>query len=614
MKDRQISGADDAARRQNKGMKNYTIHGINGPVITVAGKTDLDMMETVYIGNARLIGEVINISTEKTTIQCYENTTGVRPGEPVSRTGMPMSATLAPGLLTGMYDGIGRPLKKLEEISGHFIAPGIDVPAVDTERLWDTDMKLSVGDTLAPGMIFAECDETQVVRHRCIVPEGMSGKVTFAAPSGAHTVVEPLIRYVDDEGEEHELSMLRRWPIRKPRPVKKRLPISEPLVTGQRVIDTLFPLAKGGAAAIPGGFGTGKTMLQHQLAKWSDADIIVYVGCGERGNEMTQVLEEFSGLIDPRTGRSMLERTIMIANTSNMPVAAREASIYTGVTFAEYYRDMGYNVALMADSTSRWAEALREISGRLEEMPAEEGYPAYLPSRLSAFYERAGQVETLSGEKGSVSIIGAVSPQGNDFSEPVTQNTKRFIRVFWALDKPLAYARHYPAVNWTTSYSEYTLELDEWFRREVAPDFPALRSRIQNILAEENRLMDIVKLIGSDLLAEEQKLTLETARCIRVGFLQQNALHELDCSVPLKKQYGMMKLIIRTHDRARTLVTKAIPVSQMKKEGIFDLLCRMKFELPNDDLTAVDELTSRISSMFAEIEKRYDIAPEEAAK
>ena len=591
-------------------MKKYTIYGINGPVVTIAGKTDLNMMETVYIGNARLIGEVINISTGKTTIQCYENTTGVRPGEPVSRTGMPMSATLAPGLLTGMYDGIGRPLKALEAVSGHFIAPGIDVPAVDTEKLWDVEIKLKPGDEIKPGLIFAECDETPVVRHRCIVPDNVHGKVTFAAESGQHTVVEPIIKYVDEDGEEHELTMLVRWAIRKPRPVAKRLPISEPLVTGQRVIDTLFPLAKGGAAAIPGGFGTGKTMLQHQLAKWSDADIIVYVGCGERGNEMTQVLEEFSGLIDPRTGRSMLERTIMIANTSNMPVAAREASIYTGVTFAEYYRDMGYNVALMADSTSRWAEALREISGRLEEMPAEEGYPAYLPSRLSAFYERAGQVETLSGEKGSVSIIGAVSPQGNDFSEPVTQNTKRFIRVFWALEKSLAYARHYPAVNWTTSYSEYTLELDDWFRHNVAPDFPALRTRVQNILSEENRLMDIVKLIGSDLLADEQKLTLETARCVRVGFLQQNAMHEVDCSVPVKKQYEMMKLIIEVSDRAKGLISKSIPVSQVKNAGIFDLLCRMKFDLPNDDLTAVDKLREKLAGLFSEIEKRYDISPE----
>ncbi len=595
-------------------MKNYTIYGINGPVVTIAGKTDLNMMETVYIGDSRLIGEVINISTEKTTIQCYENTTGVRPGEPVVRSGMPMSATLAPGLLTGMYDGIGRPLKALEKCSGHFIAPGLDVPAVDTEKKWDVEIPLKTGDEIASGMIFAECDETSIIRHRCIVPENVHGRITFANESGKYTVTDILIKYLDDEGEEHTLSMLTRWAIRRPRPVKERLPISEPLITGQRVIDTLFPIAKGGASAIPGGFGTGKTMLQHQLAKWSDADIIVYVGCGERGNEMTQVLEEFAELIDPKTGRSMLERTIMIANTSNMPVAAREASIYTGVTFAEYYRDMGYNVALMADSTSRWAEALREISGRLEEMPAEEGYPAYLPSRLSAFYERAGQVETLSGRKGSVSIIGAVSPQGNDFSEPVTQNTKRFIRVFWALEKSLAYARHYPAVNWTSSYSEYTLELDDWFRKNVAPDFPKLRAAVQHTLSEENRLMDIVKLIGSDLLADEQKLTLETARCIRVGFLQQNAMHETDCCVPPKKQYEMMKLILSVNDRAKRLVAKSIPVSQIKQSGIFDLLCRMKFDLPNDDMSAVTELSDKISGMFSEIEKRYDISPLEEAR
>lgn len=592
-------------------MKNYTIYGINGPVVTVEGKTDLSMMETVYIGNARLIGEVINISDQKTTIQCYENTTGVRPGESVVRTGSPMSATLAPGLLTGMYDGIGRPLKALEKMSGHFIAPGLDVPAVDTKKLWDVDILLSDGDEIHAGTVFAECDETYVIRHRCIAQYGVHGKVTFAAKSGKYTVCDTLIKYIDDEGDEHELSMLTKWAIRHPRPIKKRLPISEPLITGQRVIDTLFPIAKGGASAIPGGFGTGKTMLQHQLAKWSDADIIVYVGCGERGNEMTQVLEEFAELVDPKTGRSMLERTIMIANTSNMPVAAREASIYTGVTFAEYYRDMGYNVALMADSTSRWAEALREISGRLEEMPAEEGYPAYLPSRLSAFYERAGQVETLSGQNGSVSIIGAVSPQGNDFSEPVTQNTKRFIRVFWALEKSLAYARHYPAVNWNTSYSEYTLELDEWFKKNISPDFPALRTKMQNILSEESRLMDIVKLIGSDLLADEQKLTLETARCIRVGFLQQNAMHELDCSVPPKKQYEMMKIILFVNNRAKALISKSIPVSQMKNSGIFDLLCRMKFDLQNDGDFGIDTIYEKIAKLFSEIEKRYDISPEE---
>ena len=588
-------------------MSELEIYGINGPVITIKGKTDLQMMETVYIGNARLIGEVIGLTEERTTIQCYENTTGVRPGEPVSRTGMAMSATLGPGLLTGMYDGIGRPLKMLEAASGHYIAPGIDVPGIDTNKKWSVEVKMKAGDEIKPGDIYAECDETSAVRHRLIAPPEATGKVTFAAPDGDYTVNDTIIKYETAEGEEKTLTMLRRWPIRKPRPISKRLPITEPLITGQRVIDALFPIAKGGAAAIPGGFGTGKTMLQHQLAKWSDADIIVYVGCGERGNEMTQVLEEFSDLHDPRTGKSMLERTIMIANTSNMPVAAREASIYTGVTFAEYYRDMGYNVAMMADSTSRWAEALREISGRLEEMPAEEGYPAYLPSRLSAFYERAGYVETLSHEKASVSIIGAVSPQGNDFSEPVTQNTKRFIRCFWALEKALAYARHYPAVNWTTSYSEYTLELDDWFKANVAHDFPELRTKISNILSEENSLMDIVKLIGSDLLAEEQKLILETARVIRTGFLQQNAMHETDCYVPIRKQYLMMKYILQSHGRAKTLVAKSIPVSELRSAGIFDILGRMKYDIPNEDESKFDDMWQKITSLFSDIEKKYDI-------
>ncbi len=588
-------------------MSELEIYGINGPVITIKGKTDLQMMETVYIGNARLIGEVIGLTEERTTIQCYENTTGVRPGEPVSRTGMAMSATLGPGLLTGMYDGIGRPLKMLEAASGHYIAPGIDVPGIDTNKKWSVEVKVKAGDEIRPGDIYAECDETSAVRHRLIAPPEATGKVTFAAPDGDYTVNDTIIKYETAEGEEKTLTMLRRWPIRKPRPISKRLPITEPLITGQRVIDALFPIAKGGAAAIPGGFGTGKTMLQHQLAKWSDADIIVYVGCGERGNEMTQVLEEFSDLHDPRTGKSMLERTIMIANTSNMPVAAREASIYTGVTFAEYYRDMGYNVAMMADSTSRWAEALREISGRLEEMPAEEGYPAYLPSRLSAFYERAGYVETLSHEKASVSIIGAVSPQGNDFSEPVTQNTKRFIRCFWALEKALAYARHYPAVNWTTSYSEYTLELDDWFKANVAHDFPELRTKISNILSEENSLMDIVKLIGSDLLAEEQKLILETARVIRTGFLQQNAMHETDCYVPIRKQYLMMKYILQSHEKAKTLVAKSIPVSELRSAGIFDILGRMKYDIPNEDESKFDDMWQKITSLFSDIEKKYDI-------
>ena len=392
---------------------------------------------------------------------------------------------------------------------------------------------------------------------------------------------------------------------KKAAPRKKRLAPATPLITGQRVIDTLFPIAKGGAAAIPGGFGTGKTMLQHQLAKWSDADIIIYIGCGERGNEMTQVLEEFSELIDPKNNKSMLERTVLIANTSNMPVAAREASIYTGITIAEYYRDMGYHVAVMADSTSRWAEALREISGRLEEMPAEEGFPAYLPSRLSAFYERSGIVETLGGSVGSLSIIGAVSPQGNDFSEPVTQNTKRFIRCFWALEKSLAYSRHYPAINWTTSYSEYLAELDDWFSENVNPNFNKCRARIKSILNEENQLMEIVKLIGSDLLADDQKLILEIARVIRAGFLQQNATHANDAYVPIAKQYLMLEAIIKLYDRAKEVISYSVPASQLKDSGVFDMLIRSKYEIPNDKLEMFGDLWDNIEKRIKEIEDRY---------
>ena len=570
------------------------IQGINGPVITVPGKTELSMMEEVYVGKGRLIGEVIGITDAAATIQVYENTTSLRPGEPVERTGYPMRCMLAPGLLTGIYDGIGRPLDKIEERTGAFIGAGVNVPTVDTEKTWPIEIKVAPGDEVQPGTVYAVTMETPSVQHRMIVPDGVSGTVSWAAPDGDYTVEQPLIK-IKTETAERTLNAVTYHPIRKPRPVKERVAAAEPLITGQRVIDTMFPIAKGGAAAIPGGFGTGKTMLQHQLAKWSAADIIVYVGCGERGNEMTQVLSEFSELIDPKTGRSMLERTVLIANTSNMPVAAREASIYTGVTIAEYYRDMGYDVALMADSTSRWAEALREISGRLEEMPAEEGFPAYLPSRLSAFYERAGAVHTLSGAPGSVSIIGAVSPQGNDFSEPVTQNTKRFIRCFWALEKSLAYARHYPAINWMNSYSEYQLELAPWFDTHVAPDFTALRVRLGAILQEEDRLMEIVKLIGSDLLANDQRLTLEIAKCIRVGFLQQNAFVPQDAYVPLDKQYQMMKIILMTYDKAKELVARQIPISVMQHAGVFDLLVRLRYHL--SDAEGENEADAKIGTV-----------------
>jgi len=559
------------------------IFSINGPVVKVRDTKDFSMLEMVYVGDKRLIGEVIGISAEETTIQVYESTTGLKPGEPVEGSGMPMSATLGPGILTNIFDGIERPLKKLEEVSGAFIAEGADVPVLDTRKRFDVTVTVKVGEFLHGGDIYATCPETPVIEHRCMVPPDMSGEVVWAAKDGRYRITDKILEIKTDSGKTVELTLCQKWPIKKSRPFKERLPISKPLVTGQRVIDTIAPIAKGGTAAVPGGFGTGKTMTQHQLAKWCDADIIVYIGCGERGNEMTQVLEEFSQLVDPRTGKALTDRTVLIANTSNMPVAAREASIYTGITLAEYYRDMGYHIAIMADSTSRWAEALREISGRLEEMPAEEGFPAYLPSRISQFYERAGYVETLNGKEGSVSIIGAVSPQGSDFSEPVTQNTKRFVRCFWALDKSLAYARHYPAINWNDSYSEYIDDLADYYTETVSPDFMPYRQRIANILHEENKLMEIVKLIGSDVLPEDQKLVIEIARVVRVGFLQQNAYHKDDTYVPLEKQFKMMEVILALYDRCKAAVLdRGMTVNSILETGLFERVIKMKYDIPND--------------------------------
>ncbi len=580
---------------------NNTIFSINGPVVTVRNTTDFSMLEMVYVGEKRLVGEVIGITSQATTIQVYEVTTGLRPGEPVYPTGSPMSVTLGPGIVTNIFDGIERPLKVLEKETGAFIGEGCNVPALDEERLWAVNMTSKPGDVLAEGQIYATCQETPVIEHRFMVTPGLSGTVTFAAPSGEYKLNDTILKLTDDAGKVHDLTLCQKWPIRIARPVKERLPITKPLVTGQRVIDTLFPIAKGGTAAIPGGFGTGKTMTQHQLAKWCDADMIVYIGCGERGNEMTQVLEEFSELIDPRTGKALTDRTVLIANTSNMPVAAREASIYTGITLAEYYRDMGYHVAIMADSTSRWAEALREISGRLEEMPAEEGFPAYLPSRLSQFYERAGDMVALCGAEGSVSVIGAVSPQGADFSEPVTQNTKRFVRCFWALDKALAYARHYAAINWTTSYSEYIDDLSKWYAENVDRSFLKRRQEITTLLQEENKLLEIVKLIGADVLPDDQKLIIEISRVIRVGFLQQNAFHKEDTYVPLLKQLKMMEVIMHLYNQSRALVAKGIPVRLISETGLFDKLVKMKYDIPNDRLDLFDSYYADIDSALRSI-------------
>lgn len=577
-------------------MQENIIFGINGPVVTVKGHTELSMMETVYVGNARLIGEVIKVDSEYTTIQVYEETTGLRPGEPVVSTGSPLSVTLGPGIIGNIFDGIQRPLPEIEKKFGAFIGRGADFGALNTEKKYKVTVTVKVGDVLKGGDVFAICPETSVITHKAMVSPLLCGEVTGTVSDGEYTVNDTIIKIKQSNGEIAELSLAQKWPIRNPRPVAKRLPATKPLITGQRVIDSVFPIAKGGAAAIPGGFGTGKTMTQHQLAKWCDADIIIYVGCGERGNEMTQVLSEFSEILDPKTGKPLLDRTVLIANTSNMPVAAREASIYTGITLAEYYRDMGYHTALMADSTSRWAEALREISGRLEEMPADEGFPAYLPSRLSEFYERSGYVQNLNGTEGSISLIGAVSPQGSDFSEPVTQNTKRYTRCFWALDKALAYARHYPAINWNLSYSEYTNDLSNWYRDNISPLFMTYRDEICAILLEENSLMEIVKLIGSDVLPDDQKLVIEIARVIRVGFLQQNAFHKEDTFVPLEKQFKMMEVILHLYHRAKEIVARQIPISKITATGLFDKLIQIKYDIPNDRLDMFDQYKKDIDT------------------
>ena len=580
---------------------NSVIYSINGPVVKVKQATEFSMLEMVYVGNARLMGEVISVNKDFTTIQVYETTTGLKPGEPVYSTGNPISVTLGPGILRNIFDGIERPLQEMAKESGAFIATGSNVAPLDVHKKWDVKVVAKVGDEVSGGFIYATCKETELIEHRCMVSPYLSGKVVEVVNDGEYTINDVIMKIEDKDGNIHECTLCQRWPIKKARPVTKRLPISRPLVTGQRVIDTLFPIAKGGTAAIPGGFGTGKTMTQHQLAKWCDADIIVYVGCGERGNEMTQVLEEFSELIDPKSNRPLTDRTVLIANTSNMPVAAREASIYTGLTLAEYYRHMGYHVAIMADSTSRWAEALREISGRLEEMPAEEGFPAYLPSRLSQFYERAGYMQTLNDKEGSVTIIGAVSPQGADFSEPVTQNTKRFVRCFWALDKALAYARHYFAINWNQSYSEYVPDLERWFNKNVSPKFVRDRQELASILAEETKLQEIVKLMGSDVLPDDQKLVIEVAKVVRVGYLQQNAFHPDDTYVPLEKQLKMMEVILYLNKRGKEFVALGKPVRLLVETGIFDKVVKMKYDVPNNNIALLDDYMNDIDKAVASV-------------
>jgi len=581
-----------------------TVIGINGPVVRAQGSRQATMLELVHVGEDRLVGEIIGLEGELLTIQVYEETSGMRPGAPVYGTGMPLSVELGPGLLRSIFDGIQRPLPVMEMRSGSFIGRGVHLTPLYRKDRWQFTPKRKPGESVSGGAILGVVPETPAVEHRVMVPPDVAGTLTWIAAEGEYTIADPIAR-VRTEAGERELTMMQQWPVRRPRPYLRRLPPSEPLITGQRVLDTLFPLAKGGAAAIPGGFGAGKTVTQHSIAKWSDAQIVVYIGCGERGNEMTEVLQDFPGLVDPRTGRPLMERTVLVANTSNMPVAAREASIYTGITIAEYYRDMGYHVALMADSTSRWAEALREISGRLEEMPAEEGYPAYLAARLAEFYERAGYVEALSGERGSVSVIGAVSPPGGDFSEPVTQHTKRFIRCFWALDKSLASARHFPSVNWLESYSEYLDDVAGWWRAQVGEDWRSMRAQAMDILNQESRLEQIVKLVGPDALPDEQRLILEAARLLREGFLQQNALDAVDAYSTVQKQIRMLDLILHFYARAKRVIERGALIVVIRELPVVNDLIRIKTLVTNDQLDRLDQVRRDIDEQMDQLEAEY---------
>ena len=583
------------------------ITDINGPVVKADNMSIYKVRDMVIVGDMKLIGEIISIDEDVATIQVYEETQGLKVGESIESTGMPLSVTLGPGIIGNIFDGIQRPLQRIYDMTGDFIAEGIGLISIDKEKLWDVEILTKVGDKLTAGQIFATVQETSFINHKVTVPPNIRGTVTEVLPSGKYSIDTEVLTLVDENNLTHKLKLYHTWPVRVPRPVKTRMPISKPLITGQRVIDVFFPIAKGGTSALPGGFGTGKTMTQHQLAKWSDADIIVYIGCGERGNEMTDVLEEFPKLIDPRTGKPLMERTILIANTSNMPVAAREASIYTGITIAEYYRDMGYHVAIMADSTSRWAEALREISGRLEEMPAEEGYPAYLPSRIAQFYDRAGYVKTLSQKEGSITVIGAVSPPGGDFSEPVTENTKRFVTAFIGLDKNLAYIRHYPAVNYLTSYSGYTAMIKEYYDDNISPELLKLRAKMMKLLSEDDKLNQIVQLVGEDVLPNDQRILIEMAKVLKKGFLQQNAMHEVDSYVPLDKQYKMLQVIDNLYDSAEKAVKKQIALTKIKNDDLFEEVIKMKYNIPNEDYDEkFDELNKKIKDYFLKLTENND--------
>jgi len=577
---------------------------ISGPVVRARGSRHVGMLELVEVGEERLVGEVIGLRGDIITVQVYEETAGMQTGAPIFGTGLPLSVELGPGLIQSIYDGVQRPLPLIEKAMGSFINRGARFDPISRDKRWKYTPKAKVGDEVKGGMILGTAMETDTFEHHVMVHPDDKGTLTWVAAPGEYTVAEPIARLKVGK-EEKELTMLQRWPVRRPRPFVRRLGHSIPLITGQRILDTFFPVAKGGAAGIPGPFGSGKTVTQHSIAKWADAQVIVYIGCGERGNEMTEVLQEFPHLVDPRSGRPLMERTVLIANTSNMPVAAREASIYTGITIAEYYRDMGYSVALMADSTSRWAEALREVSGRLEEMPAEEGYPAYLAGRLAEFYERAGSVENLNGSQGSVTIVGAVSPPGGDFSEPVTQHTKRFIRCFWALDKSLASARHFPAINWLDSYSEYLEDVADWWREKVGKDWFGMRNHAMELLSEESRLSQIVKLVGPDALPYAQRMVLETARLIREGILQQNATDPVDAYSSVEKQIRLLELVLYFHERGMNVIRRGAPISVVHDLPIVDTLIRAKSTVTNDELNKLDDLQKQIDEQMSKLDAEY---------
>jgi V/A-type H+-transporting ATPase subunit A len=575
------------------------IRKIAGPLIIAEGMNDAGMFDVVAVSEKKLVGEVIEMHGDNASIQVYEETSGLKPGEEVVTTGEPLSVELGPGLIGGIYDGIQRPLTKIMEICGNSLERGVQVPSLDRDTKWKFEPSLSKGDKVSNGDILGAVNETPVVSHKIMVPYGVNGTVKDIK-SGEFTV-DDVIAVIETEKGDVEVKMMQKWPVRRGRPYNKKLPLNVPLITGQRVIDTFFPIAKGGVAAVPGPFGSGKTVIQHQLAKWADADIVVYIGCGERGNEMTDVLNEFPELKDPKTGASLMQRTVLIANTSDMPVAAREASIYTGITIAEYFRDMGYSVALMADSTSRWAEALREMSGRLQEMPGEEGYPAYLGSRLAQFYERAGQVEVLGSQDrtGALSVIGAVSPPGGDISEPVTQATLRIVKVFWGLDSALAYKRHFPAINWLNSYSLYLKSLTEWFDTNVSPDWMKFRQRMMLILQEEAELEEIVKMVGMDALSPDDRLKLETARSIREDFLHQNSFHEIDTYTPPEKQLYMMKLILEFHEQAQIALSAGKDINEILRLPVREKIGRYKYT-PNDNIKQVySEIKREIGSALS---------------